>query len=242
MQLDLNWTENRKSCLCRQYGLYGIASLFKLLCLGLLLLLLLLATLGCLLRSGLGRRFGRSLFLLLLLFGFAAASDEETDHTLGCNEAVIVDLKLAKDVVDLGLGELVSPRLEGVREHLSVDLPCLLSLALVGSECPDDQVVGVVGAAGHLLLEHLDHAVEGARTANLRQHVVEFALVHELADVVEGGAQVGLVDGAVLVHVHELETLLVHVDLVLGEPAIVALSHLGLVSCIPLRKCETTPM
>ena len=65
---------------------------------------------------------------------------------LGRNEAVIVDLKLAKDVVDLGLGEFVSPRLEGMREHLCVDLPCLLSLALVGAECPDDQVVGVVGA------------------------------------------------------------------------------------------------
>ena len=78
-------------------------------------------------------------------------SVEHKAHShLGCNEAVIVDLKLAKDVVDLGLGELVSPRLEGVREHLSVDLPCLLSLALVGSECPDDQVVGVVGACGDI--------------------------------------------------------------------------------------------
>ena len=80
----------------------------------------------------------------------------------------------------------------------------------------------VLLTAGHLLLEHLDHAVKGAGTADFRQHLVELALVHELADVVKGGAQVRLVDGAVLVHVHKLEALLVHVDLVLGEPAIVA--------------------
>merc|ERR1719264_1564079 len=95
------------------------SSLSSLLCLGLLLLLLLLATLGCLL-------------------GLAAASDEETDYILGCDEAVVIDLELAEDVVDLGLGELVSPRLEGVREHRRVDLAGLLALALVGAEGADD--------------------------------------------------------------------------------------------------------
>ncbi len=99
--------------------------------------------------------------------------------------------------------------------------------------------------AGHLVLEHLDHVVEGASAADLRQHVVELALVHELqggkiqnqhilhlkniyvkqqylSDVVEGGPEIALVDGAILVDVHELEALLVHVQLLLGEAAILA--------------------
>merc|ERR1712013_482902 len=69
---------------------------------GLLLLLLLLLGVGVLLRLGLGGLLNRGglLHLGLLLDG---------------NE-------LAEDVVNLGLGHLVSPGLEGVLEHLGVDL------------------------------------------------------------------------------------------------------------------------
>jgi hypothetical protein len=52
--------------------------------------------------------------------------------------------------------------------------------------------------SGHLGLEHLDHVVEVARASHLGQHVVELGLGHELADVVEGGAEVVLGDGAIL--------------------------------------------
>lgn len=75
--------------------------------------------------------------------------------------------------------------------------------------------------SSHFVLEHLDHAVVGAGAADLSQHVVKFALVHELSDVVEGSSEVVLVDGAILVNVHEEEALLVHVQLLLREAAIV---------------------
>jgi hypothetical protein len=52
--------------------------------------------------------------------------------------------------------------------------------------------------SGHLGLEHLDQVVEAARASHLGQHVVELGLGHELADVVEGGAEVVLGDGAIL--------------------------------------------
>jgi hypothetical protein len=95
-----------------------------------------------------------------------------------------------------------------VPEHLSLDL----ALDLVGLEGTDDEVVGVVGAAGHLVLLNSDHGVEGAGTADLGKHVVELTLRHELADVVESATDVVLGDGAILVNVHQLEALLVHPD------------------------------
>ena len=50
----------------------------------------------------------------------------------------------------------------------------------------------------HLALEHLEHVVKVARSANFSQHVVQLGLSHQLADVVEGRAKVVLGDGAVL--------------------------------------------
>merc|ERR1719195_1955213 len=134
-----------------------------------------------------------------------------------------VDLKLTEDVVNLGLGELVAKVLEGMLEHFSLDL----AVDLVGLEGTDNQIVGVVGTAGHLFLEHFDHGVEGACAADLAQHAVEFFLRHELANVVEGSADVILGDGAALVDVHQLEALLVLLELLLGEASIVALAHDG---------------
>ena len=55
---------------------------------------------------------------------------------------------------------------------------------------------------GHLFLEHLDHVVEVAGTSNFSKHGVEFRLVHELADVVEGSAEIGFAEGAIFVDVH----------------------------------------
>merc|ERR1719391_448626 len=83
---------------------------------GLLLLLLLLGT--AVLGRGLGLgRCGSSLLGLLLLLLLAAA-DEESDHSLGLDEAVVVNLELAEDVVNLGLGELVAEVHQSVTEHL----------------------------------------------------------------------------------------------------------------------------
>jgi len=76
--------------------------------------------------------------------------------------------------------------------------------------------------SGHLLLEHLDHVVEVAGSSNLLQHLVQLRVWHELADVVEGGAEVVLGDGAILVDVHQLEALLVHLNLLLAEAFILS--------------------
>merc|ERR1711936_440404 len=87
--------------------------------LGGLLLLLLLLGIGVLLRLSL-RGFlngGRLLDLGLFLDG-----DEQANDVLGLDHVVLIDLELTEDIIDLGLGHLVSPGLKGVLEHLGVDL------------------------------------------------------------------------------------------------------------------------
>lgn len=112
----------------------------------LLLLLLLLATVGgsvaALLALTLVAASSTGLGLLLLLLLLATSGNEQSDHSFGCNEAVVIDLELAEDVVRLGLGELVAEVHQGVAEHLGLNL----ALGLVGLEGTDDEVIGVVGA------------------------------------------------------------------------------------------------
>merc|ERR1712156_114474 len=86
---------------------------------GLLLLLLLLLGIGVLLRLGLRGLLNRD---GLLDLGLLLDGNEQADHVLGLDHVVLIDLELAEDVVNLGLGHLVSPGLEGVLEHLGVDL------------------------------------------------------------------------------------------------------------------------
>ena len=78
-----------------------------------------------------------------------------------------------------------------------------------------------IRTSGHLLLEHLDHVVVGAGTADLAEQAVELRLSHEDTDVVEGSAEVIFVKGAVLVDVHQLEAVLVHLELLLGEASLI---------------------
>merc|ERR1719348_1513295 len=75
----------------------------------LLLLLLLLPVILSLGGGGLGSGRGSLFLLLLLLDGY-----EETNDVLGLDHVVLIDLELAEDIVDLGLGHLVSPGHEGV--------------------------------------------------------------------------------------------------------------------------------
>merc|ERR1719245_1624746 len=148
---------------------------------GLLLLLLLLgATVITTFFCGCG-----CLFLLLL----TATGNKESDHILGSNKAIIVDLSLV---------ELVTEVHEGMTEHLSFDF----AFDLVGLEGTDNEVIGIVGSTGHLFLEHLDHVVEVAGTSNFSQHGVEFRLVHELANIVEGSTKIRFVKDSILVDVH----------------------------------------
>merc|ERR1712223_865852 len=184
--------------------------------------LLLLLGVGVLLRLGLRGLLNRG---GLLDLGLLLDGNEEADHVLGLDHVVLVDLELTEDVVDLGLGHLVSPGLVGVLEHLGVDL----ALVVVSLEGLHDEVVGVVALAGHLLLEQLDHVVVGAGSRDLAQQAVELGLAHEDTDVVEGAAQVALVQLAILVDVHKLEAVLVHLELLLGESSLIlALAHLEL--------------
>merc|ERR1719382_208534 len=187
---------------------------------GLLLLLLLL---------GICVFLGFSLHLLhwggLLHLGLLLDGDEQANDVLGLDHVVLINIELTEDVVNLSLGHLVSPGLKGVLEHLGVDL----ALVVVSLEGLDDEVVGVVALAGHLLLEHLDHVVIGAGSRDLAQQAVELGLAHEDTDVVEGAAQVVLVQLAILVDVHQLEAVLVHLELLLGESSLIlALAHLEL--------------
>merc|ERR1712233_120026 len=193
---------------------------------GLLLLLLLLLGICVLLWFCFSDflNWGRLFNLGLLLDG-----NEQANDVLGLDHVVLIDLELTEDVVNLSLGHLVSPGLEGVLEHLGVNL----ALVVVGLESLDDEVVGVVALAGHLLLEHLDHVVVGARSRDLSQQTVELGLAHEHTDVVEGSAQVVLVQLAILVDVHQLEAVLVHLQLLLGESALIlTLAHPG--GCVVL--------
>merc|ERR1712107_603571 len=82
-----------------------------------------------------------SLLLLLLLLGitlvFLLLGNKESKDLLGLDHVVLIDVELTEDVVDLGLGHLVSPGLESVLEHLDVHL----SLNIVSLEGLDDEVV-----------------------------------------------------------------------------------------------------
>merc|ERR1719499_2036355 len=185
----------------------------------LLLLLLLLLSISLVLlcrRSLLNWGWGWLLLDLLL------DSNEESNDFLGLDHVVLIDLELAEDVVNLSLGHLISPGHESVLEHLGVNLAILV----VGLESLDNEVIGVVSVSGHLLLEHLDHVVVGAGTSNLSEQRVELGLSHEDTDVVEGSAEIIFVQGTVLVDVHQLEAVLVHLELLLGETTfILALAH-----------------
>merc|ERR1712037_672012 len=79
---------------------------------GLLLLLLLLLGIGVLLRLSLNLLNGSG----LLDPGLLLDGDEQANDVLGLDHVVLIDLELTEDVVNLGLGHLVSPGLEGVLE------------------------------------------------------------------------------------------------------------------------------
>merc|ERR1711942_120658 len=189
---------------------------------GLLLLLLLLLGLSCIFFFGRSSLFywGWCLFLLLLFLD----SNKQTNNILRLDHVVFINLELSKDIINLSLGHLVSPGHESMSEHLGVDLAVSV-ISLVGL---DNEVIRVVALAGHLLLEHADHVVSGAGATDLSQQAIQLALSHQDTNVVKSTTQVIFVNGAVLVDVHELEAVLVHLDLLLGEASlslILTLAH-----------------
>merc|ERR1712121_26387 len=199
----------------------------------LLLLLLLLLGLSCIFLFC--RRsffYWRGSFFLLLLF---LDSNKQTNNILGLDHVVFINLELSKDVINLSLSHLVSPGHEGMGEHLGVDL----DVSVISLEGLDNEVIRVVALAGHLLLEHGDHVVSGVGAADLSQQAIQLPLSHQDTNVVKSTAQVILVNSAVLVDVHQLEAVLVHLDLLLGEASlalILTLSPCDAVLGLPMEE------
>merc|ERR1711955_4424 len=184
----------------------------------LLLLLLLLGIITFILSSGLNNNLLLLLFLLLLLLN----SDKETNNFLGLDHVVLINVELLEDVVNLSVGHLVSPGSESVLEHLDIDL----ATQVVGHESLENEVIRIVAITSHLLLEHVDHASDIAGTSNLSHEVIKLRLGHEDTNIVKSSTEVILVQGTVLVDVHQLEAVLVHLDLLLREASfILSLAH-----------------
>merc|ERR1719499_2651405 len=136
----------------------------------------------------------------------------------------LINLKFAKDIINLSLGHLVSPGHESMLEHLGVNL----ALLIVSLESLNDEVIRVISISSHLLLEHLDHVVIGASTSDLTKETIKFSLTHEDTNVVKSTTEVIFINGTILVDVHKLEAVLVHLELLLGESAfILSLAHFG---------------
>merc|ERR1711931_492329 len=187
--------------------------------LGSLLLLLLLLGVISLLFNWSFLNWRRCLFNLLL---FLLDSNKESNNFLGLDHVVFINLKLTEDIINLSLCHLVSPGHQSVLEHLGVNL----SVHVVSLESLDNEVTGVVTVSGHLLLEHLYHVLVGAGTTNLTKKTVELSLRHEDTNVVKSSTEIIFVQGTILVDVHQLEAVLVHLELLLGETSpILALAH-----------------
>merc|ERR1712126_146198 len=105
-------------------------------------------------------------------------------------------------------------------EHLGVNL----AFQVISFESLNNKVVRVILICSHLL-EHLDHVVVGAGTSNLTEEVIKLRLSHQDTNVVKGSTKIILVNGSILVDVHQLEAVLVHLKLLLGEALILTLAH-----------------
>merc|ERR1719186_1677072 len=158
----------------------------------------------------------------LFSLGFFLDGNKKADNILGLDHVVFINLEFTEDIINFSLGHLVSPSHQSMLEHLGVNLASLV----IGLESLDNKVIGVVSVSSHLLLEHLDHVVIGAGTSNLAKETIKLSLAHEDTNVVKSTTKVIFVKLAILVDVHKLEEVLVHLQLVLGEPALIlSLSH-----------------
>merc|ERR1719309_1664641 len=160
-------------------------------------------------------------WLLLLFFLY---SDKETNDFLGLDHVVFINLKFTKDVIDFGLGHFVSPSHQSMCEHFGVNFAILI----IGLESLDNEVIRVISISCHLLLEHLDHVVIGAGTSDLSKKSIKLTFAHQDTNIVKSSTKVIFVKLTILVDVHQLKAVLVHLELVLGEPTLIlALAHLA---------------
>merc|ERR1719309_1798098 len=169
-----------------------------------------------------------SLLLLLLLFlgiTFILLCRCFLNNWWWCWLLLLFFLYSDKETNDfLGLGHLVSPCHQSMLEHFGVNFAILV----IGLESLDNEVIRVIAITSHLLLEHLDHVVIGACTSDLSKKSIKLTFTHEDTNVVKSTTKVIFVKLSILVDVHKLEAILVHLQLVLREPAfILTLAHFG---------------
>merc|ERR1712110_245067 len=159
---------------------------------------------------------GGLLLLLLLLLGVIGVLLLSRGLLNGCGS--LLDLLL-----------LLLDGDEETNDLLGLDHVILINLEL--SEDVVDLSLGHLVSPGHQGV--LDHLVVGAGTSDLSEKRVKLGLGHEDTDIVESSTQVILVQGTVLVDVHQLEAVLVHLELLLGEASLIlALAHF--VCCIEI--------
>lgn len=103
-------------------------------------------------------------------------------------------------------------------EHLYLLLAVDGAIFIERFEGSDDNFI-VIGTTGvlHTEGEQRQPLGEVERSRCLIDHLVEFLLVGQFTNSVEGGPEVALADDAVFVVVHKLETLFELGDLSLGE-------------------------
>jgi len=123
-----------------------------------------------------------------------------------------VDLELAEGIVDLAGGKLVTEGHEGVSEGLSVNF----AIDFKSFKGLEDGFV-VVSAAGHLGGEEGDHLGEVHGSISLIKHALGLTAGDIFAMVSEGSHEIISGEKAVLVDVHDTESLLELLDGRVGE-------------------------
>ena len=123
-----------------------------------------------------------------------------------------LDLELREGLIDFGPAELIAVSHQRVTKHFRVDLP----VHLEGAERLQDDVI-VVGAARHLLREERDQLREVDGPGRLGQHRTGVRLGNGPADVGEGRHEVRGGNDAVVIHVHDAESLFELLNLLRGE-------------------------
>jgi len=144
-------------------------------------------------------------FFSLLLGDHEGLEVDGVDHA-------ILDLELSEGIVNFLSCELVTEGHHRMPEQISIDFALVL-------ECIkgfDDGVV-IIGTASHLLGEEDDHLGEVDGSGGLGDHALGLAVGDGSADGGEGGLQVAGGQDAILVSIHDTESLLELLDGTLGE-------------------------
>jgi len=131
---------------------------------------------------------------------------------VGGVDHALVNLHLREGVVDFAGGELDTEGHEGVPEGVGINL----AVNLEGLEGGKDDVI-IVGSTGHLGGEEGDHLGEVHGSVSLIKHALGLTAGDIFAMVSEGSHEIISGEKAVLVDVHDTESLLELLDGRVGE-------------------------